>query len=179
MRQNQGCPQIYKFYLTLLFTWATCALPSQVWSANTCTQCHRGLAPIRAHSSGMMKAILKIARNAGHPGNDCIVCHGGNPQARAAKAAHQGTLAYFQKHPGPKNFYPDPGSPWINQHTCGMCHQEQVRTQFTSLMFTEAGKIQGTLWGFGGINRYQHNIGNHNVKMVPEHQILGTPKYKK
>ncbi|MFT4753160.1 MAG: hypothetical protein ACI9GM_001039 [Salibacteraceae bacterium] len=148
------------------------------FSENKCTTCHGGLEHIRAEESGMMQQILEIADKSGNPGNDCIVCHGGNPNTTQHKKAHLGTAEYFKKNEGPKNFYPEPGSPWINQHTCGMCHSEQVKTQFTSLMFTEAGKIQGTLWGFGGMNGYDHDIGNYEVEEVAVHERLGTDIYK-
>ena len=142
------------------------------FSENKCTTCHGGLEHIRAEESGMMQQILEIADKSGNPGNDCIVCHGGNPNTTQHKKAHLGTAEYFKKNEGPKNFYPEPGSPWINQHTCGMCHSEQVKTQFTSLMFTEAGKIQGTLWGFGGMNGYDHDIGNYEVEEVAVGLVL-------
>lgn len=76
------------------------------------------------------------------------------------------------------NFYPDPASVWINEKTCGMCHQEQVSTQFTSLMFTEAGKIQGTTWGFGGLQGYEHNVANVAVEELKVHERLGSDVYK-
>ena len=147
-------------------------------SKNNCLSCHSGVEPIRDPSSGMMQQIYKLAEEAAYPDNDCIVCHGGNPEAKTAKKAHHGTIEYFAKNRGPKNFYPAPGSPWINENTCGMCHQEQVSTQMTSLMFTEAGKIQGTLWSFGGLNGYNHDVGNYNTSAVDPHQVLGTEKYK-
>ncbi len=149
-----------------------------VFEPNNCVSCHVGIEHIRSLESDMMQEILQIAEKSGYPGNDCIVCHGGNPDTRNKDQAHRGTVKYFQENKGPKTFYPDPGSPWINEHTCGVCHQEQVKTQFTSLMFTEAGKIQGSLWGFGAINGYQHNIGNYNVTELDPHAILGTEKYK-
>lgn len=145
---------------------------------NNCTTCHNGIEPMRELQSGMMQQILEVAENAGHTGNDCIVCHGGNPLSTHKDEAHKGSIDFFITGNGPKNFYPDPGSPWINDNTCGMCHQEQVRTQFTSLMFTEAGKIQGTLWGFGGMNGYSHDIGNYNTKEIEIHETLGTEVYK-
>jgi hypothetical protein len=148
------------------------------FSENNCTSCHTGLEHIRAEESGMMQEILEISKTSGNPGNDCIVCHGGNPSTRDQEKAHLGTIKYFKDNEGPKNFYPEPGSPWINQHTCGMCHSEQVITQFTSLMFTEAGKIQGTLWGFGGMNGYDHDIGNYEVEEVAVHERLGSDVYK-
>ena len=145
---------------------------------NNCTGCHQGIEHIRQPNSGMMQDILALAEKSGFSGNDCVICHGGNPQATNKEQAHSGTPEYFKTHKGPKAFYPDPGSPWINNHTCGICHEEQVKTQFTSLMFTEAGKIQGSLWGFGGLNGYEHTIGNYNTKEIDPHSILGTDKYK-
>lgn len=146
---------------------------------NGCRSCHQGIESIRDPESGMMQKILEKAATAGFEDNDCIVCHGGNPTATSAKVAHDGTIAYFTENEGPKNFYPDPGSPWINEHTCGMCHAEQVSTQFTSLMFTEAGKIQGTTWGFGGLQGYEHNVANLPVKELELHERMGTDTYKK
>lgn len=148
------------------------------FSKNSCLACHKGLEPIRDLKSDMMQSILALADSAGFKGNDCIICHGGNPTSFDKTEAHKGTISFFKNHSGPKNFYPDPGSPWINEHTCGTCHKEQVSTQFTSLMFTEAGKIQGTLWGFGGMNGYQHNIGNYEVTTHKMHETLGTEKYR-
>lgn len=145
---------------------------------NQCLKCHSGIEHIREEESEMMEAIFDIADSAGFNGNDCIVCHGGSPTETDAEKAHNGTIAYFLTNKGPKEFYPDPGSPWINVNTCGMCHEEQVRTQFTSLMFTEAGKIQGSLWGFGGMNGYNHDVGNYNVSEVDVHYTLGTDVYK-
>ena len=148
-------------------------------SENNCVTCHKGIEPIRNPKSGMMQEIYQVAINAGVANNECIVCHGGNPNTTTANAAHNGTIAYFKEHKGPKEFYPDPGSPWINENTCGSCHAEQVSTQFTSLMFTEAGKIQGTTWGFGGLQGYQHNVANFAVQEVEAHKRLGTETYKK
>ncbi len=145
---------------------------------NNCTSCHFQLEHIRAEESGMMQQILEISDKAGAPGNDCIVCHGGNPKGTRENTAHEGIAEYFKTNPGPKNFYPEPGSPWINENTCGICHKEQVMTQFTSLMFTEAGKIQGTLWGFGGLNGYNHDIGNYDVEEVSVHERLGTQTFQ-
>ncbi len=146
---------------------------------NHCLDCHKGIEDILFPQSGMMKSINKIALKAGEIGNDCIVCHGGNPAARSKEKAHSGTIAYFLNHKGPKEFYPAPGSPWINQNTCGICHREQVKAQMNSLMMTEQGKIQGTLWGFGGLEGYNHNIGNYETENIDLHQRLGTEKYKK
>jgi len=150
------------------------------FGANTCVSCHGGIEHIRAESSGMMKAILEVAEKAGHKGNDCIVCHGGNPTTKKKKRAHSGTVKYFKTNKGPKEFYPAPGSSWINHNTCGMCHQEQVDAQMNSLMMTEQGKIQGALWSFGAKNGYNHDIGNHKTKNPDDsHKRLGTESYKK
>lgn len=144
-----------------------------------CLSCHHGIAPIRGHQTKMMKEIYKKGNKAGDP-NGCIICHGGNPQALTAKEAHRGTLQYFKTHEGPKAFYPDPGSPWINKNSCGMCHKEQVATQMNSLMMTEQGKIHGTLYSFGGLEGYRHNQGNY-VTANPKdpHARLGTAAYQK
>ena len=160
------------FFLFLFFG-------SLVFGANQCLTCHQGIEHIRDEKSGMMKAILDVAKKAGHVGNDCIVCHGGNPEAKTKKEAHSSTVKYFLTHKGPKEFYPAPGSTWINQNTCGMCHQEQVDAQMNSLMMTEQGKIQGALWSFGGKEGYNHNIGNYKTKNPKDlHSRLGTKKYQ-
>lgn len=145
---------------------------------NQCLSCHKEIEPIRAATSGMMQAIYQVAKQAGFADNDCIVCHGGNPNATTEELAHAGSIDFFTAGQGPKEFYPDPGSPFINEHTCGMCHADQVKTQFTSLMYTEAGKIQGTTWGFGGLQGYEHNVANTHVQEVVVHERLGTAVYK-
>ena len=154
-------------------------LSSFVYGANECIVCHKGIEHIREEASGMTKAILEVAEKAGHKGNDCIVCHGGNPYNKSKKYAHKGTVKYFKKNKGPKEFYPAPGSTWINQNTCGMCHQEQVDAQMNSLMMTEQGKIQGALWSFGAKNGYKHDVGTYPTKNPADpHKRLGTEKYK-
>ncbi|MCR9245431.1 MAG: cytochrome C [bacterium] len=156
-------------------------------ASNSCLICHDGIEAIRNPDSGMFEAILDHAETAGHR-NRCIVCHGGDADARptaamardskewlaVAERAHSGTPSYYADHQGPKAFYPDPGSPWINEHTCGMCHEWQVRTQWQSLMMTEAGKIQGTLWGFGGLSGYEHKFANYDVATLPESERVGS-----
>ena len=149
-------------------------------SANNCLKCHGGIEHIREPDTDMAKAIAKKAKKAGYANNSCIICHGGNPATKHKSKAHKGTLKYFLTHEGPKEFYPDPGSPWINQNTCGMCHKEQVKTQFNSLMMSEQGKIHGTLYSFGGIEGYKHNQANYDAKNPSDpHTRLGTEIYKK
>lgn len=146
---------------------------------NTCIECHDGLADIRAHDSGMMQTILVKAEEAGAKGNDCVVCHGGNPEAKTKEKAHSGTLKYFLEHEGPKAFYPYPASPWINENTCGMCHPNQVEAQENNLMATEQGKIHGALWGFGAKEGYKHTYTNFGGTSPDPHKRLGTEAYKK
>ncbi|MEA1916987.1 MAG: multiheme c-type cytochrome [Campylobacterota bacterium] len=147
---------------------------------NTCKECHKGIEDIRDNNSEMMMAIKDVALEAGHPDNDCIICHGGNPSAKTKEKAHSGTIFYFQHRDGPKEFYPSPTSPAINKNTCGMCHSEQVSAQENSLMQTEQGKIQGALWSFGGKNGYNHNIGNYKTSNPKDpHKRLGSDIYKK
>ncbi len=155
-------------------------LSLSLFGSNSCIKCHEGIADIRQRDSLMMKEILDVAKSAGHEGNDCIVCHGGNPVSTNKKRAHSGTVKYFKTHAGPKEYYPAPGSPWINENTCGVCHKEQVGAQHNSLMQTEQGKIQGTLWSFGAKNGYKHDIGNYKTQNPEDpHSRLGTDTYKK
>ncbi len=146
---------------------------------NNCLLCHGGIEHIRQPATGMAKAIAKKASEAGYPQNSCIICHGGNPATKHKSKAHKGTLHYFLNHEGPKEFYPAPGSPWINQNTCGMCHKEQVAAQMNSLMMTEQGKIHGVLYSFGGLEGYKHNMANYDVKNPSDpHARLGTKVYQ-
>ncbi len=146
---------------------------------NSCAGCHAGVEPIRDHRSGMMQEIFAIAEKSGFKDNECIVCHGGNPETKDPLLAHKGSIESLSNLKGPDAFYPDPASVWINDKTCGMCHKEQVSTQYTSLMFTEAGKIQGTTWGFGGLQGYDHNVANVAVEELHVHDRLGSETYKK
>ena len=163
-----------KLFSLLLF------LSLSLMARNTCTECHKGIEDIRDRESGMMKAILNVANKAGHPGNDCIVCHGGNPSTKNKKRSHSGTVKYFKTNKGPKEYYPAPGSTWINENTCGMCHQEQIFAQMNSLMMTEQGKIQGAMWSFGGKEGYQHTAGTYDTKNPHDKsKRLGTDTYRK
>ena len=160
-------------------------------ATNACLTCHGGIEMIRCTESEMFQAILQVAESSG-TNNTCVVCHGGNVDARRADGtergsdaygalaaqAHAGTPAYFAANPGPKDFYPDPASPWVNINTCGPCHEWEVKTQWQSLMMTEAGKIQGTVWGFGGQEGYEHRWANYDVSTLPEEEVVGTDAYK-
>lgn len=153
--------------------------PIDYTKKNNCLKCHGGIEHIREDTSGMAKAIAKKAAEAGYAKNSCIICHGGNPATRHKSKAHKGTLEYFLTHEGPKEFYPAPGSSWINQNTCGMCHKNQVASQMNSLMMTEQGKIQGAMWAFGAKEGYTHVNGNYKTKNPEDlHSRLGTKKYQ-
>ncbi len=151
-------------------------LTSIIVYSNSCIKCHGGISHIRDKNSKMMREILNIANRAGAKGNDCVVCHGGNPNSEDKNISHSGTLKYFLNHKGPKDFYPSPTSQWININTCGMCHMEQVKSQWTSLMNTEAGKIHGALWGFGAKEGYKHYMSNFDLNNT--HKRLGTKTYQ-
>ena len=144
--------------------------------SNSCIECHDGIEHIRDKNSKMMQEILEISSKAGVKGNDCIVCHGGNPNSNDKNLSHSGTLNYFKTHKGPKEFYPSPTSQWININTCGMCHEEQVKAQWNSLMNTEAGKIHGALWSFGKADGYNHTESNYDSNNT--HERLGTKTYQ-
>ena len=152
-------------------------LPFLLLANNECLSCHKGIEDIRDPKSKMMQEIFKVADKAGVPKNDCVVCHGGNPEATVKEKAHDGTLAYFKENKGQKHFILHQESPWINENTCGMCHPKQIKSQWNNLMATEAGKIHGALWGFGAKDGYDHNHSNFGNKDV--HERIGTKVYDK
>ncbi len=155
-------------------------LASYLFGANECVECHKGIEDIRDKNSDMMKAILKVAEKAGHKGNDCIVCHGGNPYNKSKEYGHQGTVKYFKENKGPKTFYPSPTSPSINKNTCGTCHPNQVASQRNSLMNSESGKINGAMWSFGAKEGYEHKFGTYDTNNSSNpHGRTGTDTYKK
>lgn len=112
-----------------------------------CLACHAG---IEDFSDGpMMLAIKGMGTPYGDPGG-CVVCHGGDPTAAIADAAHAGTPQGLAAAGGPHMFYPDPGSVWIADQTCGLCHKGYAERLEKALMNTEAGKLQGNLWSWPG-----------------------------
>jgi decaheme cytochrome c component MtrC/MtrF-like protein len=128
--------------------------------------CHAGIEPIRQHDSKMAQAIYKKGMEKGDP-NGCVVCHFGDPkQVKSKDLAHSGLI----KHPG---------SIWVVDKTCEQCHQGYKYTMERNLMMTEAGKIQGALWGWGARTGYDRIYGNYDVKdtdgPVP---MRGTGVYK-
>ncbi len=156
--------------------WIAIIVTGGVLWANNCLECHKGIENIRDSHSDMAKAIAKKAAQAGYEDNSCIVCHGGNPEASTKEEAHKGTIAAFLKGEGPKAFYPDPGSAWINKNSCGMCHKEQIQSQMNNLMNTEQGKIQGALYSFGWQIR-EHKYANYDLSNL--HKRMGSKTYQK
>ena len=145
-----------------------------------CISCHQGIESIREEGSVMMTTIKAMGGMYGDA-EGCVVCHGGTPNATTADAAHSGTPANMAPN-GPQNFYPDPGSIFIAEETCGQCHPGYVYRLERSLMNTEAGKIQGNLhtWGIEEVQNYNVPWGNYDVD-DPDGPtpIVGTPEYKK
>ncbi len=140
--------------------------PTAAAGEKGCLRCHHGIESIRDPASGMMQAIREAGAKEGDP-EGCTVCHGGDPRGADRAAAHAGP-----------HFYPDPGSPWINEHTCGRCHPDHVRVQWQGLMMTEAGKIQGVAWSAGALTGYGHPWGNYPVANLPPDKRLGSPTYR-
>jgi hypothetical protein len=139
-------------------------------------KCHGGIEPIRAHNSDMAKQIYASGKKLGDP-NGCVVCHGGDPsEEKDAKKAHTGApngspLDTFVLHSA---------SVWVNQKICGQCHEQYVYAQYRSIMQTEAGKIQGAIWGWGPAGTgYAKKYGNYDVDDPdgPE-PVFGTATYK-
>ena len=159
-----------------LLLFALLALPV---FANNCLVCHKGIEDIREQSSQMSKEIAAVAKKAEVADNSCVVCHGGDPKATTKQKAHSSTPTYFLTHKGPKEFYPNPSSSWINNNTCGMCHPKQVASQMNSLMMSEGGKIQGAMWSFGALEQREHSIANYSSKNPSDpHERLGTQAYR-
>jgi hypothetical protein len=140
-------------------------------------KCHAGIEPIRSHDSGMAQQIYIKGKKLGDP-NGCVICHGGNPkEEKDATLAHQGApegsrLKTFNRHSA---------SMWINDKTCGLCHHKWVYAAHRSVMQTEAGKIQGALWGWGPAGSgYDVVYGNYEIDdpdgTVP---VFGTEEYKR
>ncbi|MCP4601952.1 MAG: cytochrome C [Proteobacteria bacterium] len=142
------------------------------------SQCHQGIEDIAQAASGMTSAITSMGEEAGDP-KGCVVCHGGNPAASNREAAHTGSPATIIEMNGPNRFLSDPGSPWVNEKTCGLCHKQYVSAQWNSLMMTEAGKLQGMAWAFGSQTGYEHVWANYDAEnpQKPEERI-GTDAYR-
>lgn len=137
-------------------------------------KCHADIGSIRNRDSEMLNQIFKKGELLGDP-NGCVICHGGNPFETEKKdnahcgAPQGGTLDVY---------VPFPGSMWINHKTCSQCHPKHVYAMHRSVMNTEAGKIQGAMWGWGASTGYKHLYGNYDLKdldgPVP---VFGTETY--
>jgi hypothetical protein len=92
----------------------------------------------------MMQLIKQNGQRHGDM-DGCVICHGGNPRTSKKKKAHKSVPKSLSRAPGPKAFYPDPGSIWIVDNTCGVCHAGYGDRAKKSLMNTEAGKSRGIL----------------------------------
>ena len=136
--------------------------------------CHAGIDAIRDHESEMAKNTYALGREMGDL-NGCVVCHGGNPAEEQDKAA-----AHSAPPNAPENvFVALPGAMWENDKTCGQCHREHVYAGHRSIMQTQAGIIQGAMWGWGAETGYEHKYGNYDID-DPDGPapIFGTEAYK-
>ncbi len=127
--------------------------------------CHAGIAPIREHDSKMAVAIYDKGIEAGDP-NGCVICHKGNAETNDKSLAHQNMVRY-------------PGSIWLEEGSCRQCHDSYYYNMHRNLMQTEAGKIQGALWGWGAQTGYDPVYGNYQIEdtngSIPD---VGTEAYK-
>ncbi|MFW2365500.1 MAG: cytochrome C [Desulforhopalus sp.] len=156
-------------------------LPAAYAAGGCSTQeCHQGIANIKPDDHEMMRTIKMNASQHGDP-DGCVMCHGGNPKATTKEEAHKGVPPTLRIAPGPKDYYPDPGSIWIAENTCGACHPGYVYRSKLGLMNTEAGKIQGNLvtWGFEEVQDHNVPWGNYDTEDIDSSVPLsGTPSYK-
>ncbi|WP_457602905.1 cytochrome C [Nitratifractor sp.] len=152
-------------------------VPQKVSGGDSCVKCHKGIESIRDPKSDMMKQIVAMGKGMGDSGG-CVVCHGGNPKAGTAAEAHKGAP---KAHPGGLNaFVRDPGSYWIMDKTCGVCHADTVANMKKALMATEAGKIQGNLHTWGTEPTMKVKFANYDVKDEDGAKpAWGTDTYKK
>ncbi len=169
--------------LLLLVAVAHAAVPDKVTpeaaKAKGCLSCHDGIEAIREEGSAMLAQLNALSNAHGDPGG-CVICHGGNPQGLTAEEAHKGAPKGLAG-AGPQAFYPDPGSIWIADRTCGQCHQGYVYRLQRALMNTEAGKIQGNLHTFGIPEVQDYNVpwGNYDVEDTDgPTPSIGTDEYK-
>lgn len=121
-----------------------------VEGGDSCIKCHKGIESIRDEKSDMMKQIVAMGQGLGDSAG-CVVCHGGNPENGTVKGAHMGAPKAHAG--GLAEFVRDPGSMWVADKTCGICHADTVKNTMKSLMMTEAGKIQGNLHTWGGTEK--------------------------
>jgi hypothetical protein len=143
-------------------------------------ECHQGIADIKPADHEMMRTIKMNGSLHGDP-DGCVMCHGGNPKATTKEEAHKGVPPTLRIAPGPKDYYPDPGSLWVAAKSCGACHPGYDYRSKLGLMNTEAGKIQGNLvtWGFEEVQDHNVPWGNYDAEDLDSSVPLsGTPTYK-
>ncbi len=146
----------------------------------TTTDCHAGLEEIVPTDLPMSQQLKMNGQMHGDP-DGCVMCHGGNPTATKKEEAHKGVPATLRMAPGPKDYYPDPGSIWISDNTCGICHVGYTYRAKTSLMNTEAGKISGNMhtWGFEETANFKNPWGNYAITdQDGQTPMIGTKAYK-
>jgi hypothetical protein len=144
-----------------------------------CLGCHEGIATISREGSAMLASLRGMGGQYGDP-EGCVICHGGNPQGETVAEAHSGVPEEMTDR-GPQEFYPDPGSIWVADRTCGQCHPGYAYRLERSLMNTEAGKISGNLhtWGIAEVQNYKVPWGNYDVKDTDgQTPMVGTEAYK-
>ena len=170
---------------TLLLSTALFASPQHepgtastksVAGGDSCVNCHNGIESIRDTNSEMMKQIIDLGKGYGDTGG-CVVCHGGNPKDGTVEGAHKGAP---MGHPGGlADFVRDPGSIWIADKTCGICHADTVANTKKALMATEAGKIQGNLHSWGSEPTKKTKFANYDIKDEDgKEPAWGTKTYK-
>lgn len=149
--------------LFLLLFYGSGAMAAQ--TGCTTKDCHGGIMDIVPETLPMMQLIKQNGQRHGDM-DGCVICHGGNPTTSNKKKAHSLVPKSLARAPGPKAFYPDPGSIWIVDNTCGVCHAGYGNRARKSLMNTEAGKIQGNLhsWGVDEVKEYRVPWGNYAIK---------------
>ena len=141
-----------------------------------CQSCHEG---IEKFSDGPMMIAIQAMATADRDPGGCVVCHGGNPGATSKEDAHSGAPERLAASGGPATFYPDPGSIWIADRSCGQCHQGYAERVIKSLMTTEAGKLQGNLWSWGLQPDHKVRLGNYDLKDEDgPRPSVGTVAYK-
>ena len=141
-----------------------------------CLSCHEGIE--RFTDGDMQDTIEALGADFGDPGG-CVVCHGGTANATTPEDAHSGAHAELTEAGGPELFYPDPGSVWIAEKTCGQCHPGYSERLAKSLMNTEAGKLQGNFWSWGLQDDHKVVYGNYDLTDDDGAEpAVGTDAYK-
>ncbi len=146
----------------------------------TTADCHAGIEEIVPPDLQMAKQLKMNGQMHGDP-DGCVMCHGGNPKATKKEEAHKGIPATLRMAPGPKEYYPDPGSIWIAENTCGACHVGYGYRAELSLMNTETGKISGNLhtWGIKEAADFNNPYGNYDAEDIDSQvPIVGTEEYR-